>query len=119
MGGNSCIPHIHILTLVLRLSFSSTRSIKVNKVKNMKKFTLMFALVAALTLGVKINASAQATRHAVIVEIGTGTWCQYCPGAALGADDLHASASRVGIVEHHDSDPYETAEARMPSCAKR
>ena len=28
-------------------------------------------------------------RDHVIVEIGTGTWCQYCPGAAMGADEMH------------------------------
>lgn len=75
----------------------------------MKKFTMMLAAVAALTLGT--DAFAQATRHSVILEIATGTWCTYCPGAALGADDLHASSASVGIVEHHDSDPYETTES--------
>jgi hypothetical protein len=76
----------------------------------MKKFTLMMVAAAALTVGTQTTASAQASRHAVILEIATGTWCQYCPGAALGADDLHASPAMIGIVEHHDSDPYSTPE---------
>jgi hypothetical protein len=71
----------------------------------------MFAMVAALVFGVQTTASAQATRHAVILEIATGTWCTYCPGAAMGADELHASSASVGVVEHHDSDPYETPES--------
>lgn len=81
------------------------------KVENMKRFTTMLALAGALTIGAQTTASAQATRHNVILEIATGTWCQYCPGAAMGADDLHASGANVGIVEHHDSDPYETPES--------
>jgi Secretion system C-terminal sorting domain/Outer membrane protein Omp28 len=78
---------------------------------DMKRFTMMLAAAATLTLGVQTNAAAQATRNAVILEIATGTWCQYCPGAALGADDMHASTASTGIVEHHDSDPYSTPDA--------
>ncbi len=46
------------------------------------------------------------SRDMVIVEIGTGTWCQYCPGAALGADDLVTNGCSVGVVENHNGDPY-------------
>lgn len=68
----------------------------------MKKFTL---LVASLIL-VAIVANAQVERNMVTVEIGTGTWCQYCPGAALGADDLVANGKRVAIIENHNGDSY-------------
>lgn len=51
---------------------------------------------------------AQAQRHDVILEVATGTWCQYCPGAALGADELFASGASVGVVEHHNGDAYTT-----------
>lgn len=44
----------------------------------------------------------------VLLEIGTGGWCQYCPGAAMGADDLHAGGYNVAIVENHNGDPYAT-----------
>ena len=50
-------------------------------------------------------------RDMVIVEIGTGTWCQYCPGAAMGADELHENGHDVGIVEYHGGDDYETTES--------
>lgn len=53
----------------------------------------------------------QVARDKVIVEIGTGTWCYYCPGSALGADDLIANGKEVAIIEHHGpagSDPYAT-----------
>lgn len=67
----------------------------------MKKFTLVFSfLIAVLVL------NAQVERNLVAVEIGTGTWCTYCPGAALGADDLVANGKRVAIIENHNGDSY-------------
>lgn len=54
-------------------------------------------------------------RNLVVVEIATGTWCVYCPGSALAADDMHANGDPVAIIEHHGggngSDPYETPES--------
>ncbi len=68
----------------------------------MKKFTLLFASFVLITL----FAQAQVERNMVAVEIGTGTWCQYCPGAALGADDLVSNGKRVAIIENHNGDIY-------------
>lgn len=45
-------------------------------------------------------------RNKVVVEIGTGTWCQFCPGAAMGADDLIANNHPVAIIENHNGDAY-------------
>ena len=42
----------------------------------------------------------------VLLEIGTGTWCQYCPGAAMGADDLVENGQQVAVVENHNGDTY-------------
>ncbi|MBM4399346.1 MAG: Omp28-related outer membrane protein [Candidatus Cloacimonetes bacterium] len=54
-----------------------------------------------------IIASLQAVpRDMVVVEIGTGTWCQYCPGAAMGADDLVSNRHRAAILENHNGDNY-------------
>ena len=47
----------------------------------------------------------------VIVEIATGTWCYYCPGAAMGADDLMENGHRVGVINYHNGDAYETGES--------
>jgi hypothetical protein len=46
-------------------------------------------------------------RTKVLYEIATGTWCQYCPGAAKGADDLVANGHDVAIIEYHSGDEYE------------
>jgi PKD repeat protein len=43
------------------------------------------------------------TRQKVLLEIGTGTWCQYCPGAAMGADDLVTNGQSVAVVENHNN----------------
>ena len=46
-----------------------------------------------------------------IVEIGTGTWCNFCAGSAIGADDLMGNGHRVGIINYHSNDPYDTNES--------
>lgn len=48
-------------------------------------------------------------RDKVVVEIGTGTWCPFCPGAAMGADDLVANGHEVAIIENHNGDAYTNA----------
>ncbi|MBK7213818.1 MAG: T9SS type A sorting domain-containing protein [Bacteroidales bacterium] len=68
----------------------------------MKKSTLLLSVL--LFVGLLVNA--QVERNMVAVEIGTGTWCTYCPGAALGADDLVANGMRVAIIENHNGDTY-------------
>jgi len=42
----------------------------------------------------------------VLLEIGTGTWCTYCPGAAMGADDLVENGHSVAVVEYHNGDNF-------------
>jgi hypothetical protein len=53
-----------------------------------------------------IGQSQQVPRDKVVLEIGTGTWCQYCPGAANGADDLIENGKQVAVVENHNGDSY-------------
>ena len=67
-------------------------------------------LIVCLLSVIALDAQ-QIDRDKVVVEIGTGTWCYYCPGAALGADDLIANGKQVAVVENHGpigSDPYAT-----------
>jgi len=66
----------------------------------MKK-TLLICLLSAL-----LSLSFALPRNLVVIEIGTGTWCQYCPGAAMGADDLIANGQPVAIIENHNGDNY-------------
>ncbi len=46
-------------------------------------------------------------KQSVLLEIGTGTWCTYCPGAAMGADDLVTNGQNVAVVENHNGDNYD------------
>ena len=68
----------------------------------MKKFLFVFSLVIATV----IVFGQQVDRNKVILEIGTGTWCTYCPGAAMGADDLVANGHPVAVIEYHNGDPF-------------
>ncbi|HNQ43209.1 MAG TPA: hypothetical protein PKI59_02215, partial [Candidatus Cloacimonadota bacterium] len=48
----------------------------------------------------------------VLLEIATGTWCQYCPGAAMAADQFVNFGYNVAVIENHQgsgstSDPFE------------
>lgn len=67
----------------------------------MKKITLLF-----LCLLPAVAMFSQVTRDKVIVEVGTGTWCTYCPGAAMGVDDLIEEGWPVAAVENHNGDPF-------------
>lgn len=50
-------------------------------------------------------------REKVLLEIGTGTWCVYCPGSAMGADDLIENGKEVAVIEYHGGDNYETSQS--------
>lgn len=50
----------------------------------------------------------------VVLEIGTGTWCVYCPGAAMGAHDLIENGYNVSVIKYHSGDSYE-----IPASASR
>jgi hypothetical protein len=69
----------------------------------MKKSLLLFISFSLIAL---FSVAQQVPRDKVVVEIGTGTWCQYCPGAAMGADDLIANGYEVAIIEYHNGDDY-------------
>ncbi len=47
-------------------------------------------------------------KQMVILEIGTGGWCPYCPGAAMAADDFIDLDYNVAVIENHNGDPYAT-----------
>jgi hypothetical protein len=68
----------------------------------MKRSVLFSLFVMAITLVVAQNVP----REMVALEIGTGTWCQYCPGAAMGADDLLENGCKVAVAENHNGDAF-------------
>jgi len=68
----------------------------------MKKTVLFLTFMVAAI----IIVAQSVPRTMVVMEVGTGTWCQYCPGAAMGADDLLANGKLVAVVENHNGDVY-------------
>jgi PKD repeat protein len=68
----------------------------------MKRTLLSIIAVLATVL-----VFAQAVpRNMVVLEIGTGTWCTYCPGAANAADQLISEGKSVAVIEDHNGDTY-------------
>jgi hypothetical protein len=84
------------------LNFTVMNSIRYTRLAFLTFIT--FLAIASLP----IRAHAQAQRNDVILEIATGNWCYYCPGSAMGAEELAADGAEVGIVEHHFGDIFET-----------
>lgn len=46
------------------------------------------------------------SKQNVMMETGTGTWCNYCPGAAMGADNLISHGDSVAVIENHTQDIF-------------
>jgi PKD repeat protein len=72
----------------------------------MKKIISLAILL--LTLSISTSFAEQVERDMVVLEIFTATWCGYCPGAAMGAEDLITNGCDVAIIEYHSStsDPF-------------
>ncbi len=68
----------------------------------MKK--VLLSIIA--TVFVLYSSAQMVERQMVVVEIATGTWCGWCPGAAVGADDLIAAGCDVAIIKNQNGDPY-------------
>lgn len=60
---------------------------------------------------IEVEIAGGTDRELVLVEIGTGAWCQYCPGAAMGADDLVEEGHPVAVIEYHNGDEFETVQS--------
>ncbi len=48
-------------------------------------------------------------RMMVLIEKGTGTWCTWCPSAAVGANQLLENGKFVALVSNHNGDQYANA----------
>lgn len=72
-----------------------------------KLLTIAGALVMLLVVAVDLYAS----QRVVVAEDFTGTWCQYCPAAANGLEQLHDEArDSLLVLAYHYGDPYQTTE---------
>jgi hypothetical protein len=60
---------------------------------------------------VDVEIAGGTARTRVLLEIATGTWCFYCPGSAMGADDMVEADLDVAVIEYHNGDPYATVQS--------
>jgi hypothetical protein len=65
---------------------------------------ILFTIVCVLALSQVFSQGT--SRFMVAVEDGTGTWCTYCPGAAMGCDDLLANGKYVAVIANHNGDIF-------------
>jgi len=64
--------------------------------------------VLVVLLGLVVVMAA--AERVVVLEIGTGTWCPYCPAAARGAETLaHNHPGELLVVEYHYGDAFSNA----------
>jgi hypothetical protein len=74
----------------------------------MKKLVAILFLVNIFLFS---GFAQQVPRNLVVLEIGTGTWCQFCPAAANGADDLLANGYDVAVIKYHSGDDFQTPQS--------
>jgi len=65
----------------------------------------IFAFVVVIQFFI-ISFSQQIPKKYVLVEFATGTWCPFCPGASMGAQDLVNNGHNVAIIKYHGGDPF-------------
>ncbi|RLD56029.1 MAG: hypothetical protein DRJ05_11960 [Bacteroidetes bacterium] len=76
----------------------------------MKKLVIItLLLMYSLTSIGQIKSTRNTTetdRNFVVLEIGTGTWCSLCQGAAMGVEDMIQEGLDVAVIEYHYDDDY-------------
>ena len=72
----------------------------------MKKTLLVIFIMISL-----ITILSGVQRNRALVEIATGTWCYYCPGAALAAEQLEENNIQAAMVEYHTGDTFSTTDS--------
>ena len=85
------------------------------------KLGIILGITAMILLvGILSNSSAHSNIKAndvlfpktSLAEVGTGTWCTYCPGAEGALNKLanEMSLNQLAIVEYHDDDSYSSVD---------
>jgi hypothetical protein len=72
----------------------------------MKKHLQKILTTAVVFLVPYLLSAQPVARDMVVMEIATGCWCYYCPGAAMGAEDLLINGCKVAVCENHNGDPF-------------
>ncbi|MBI9035263.1 MAG: T9SS type A sorting domain-containing protein [Bacteroidales bacterium] len=76
--------------------------------RRIKNKALILSLIVLMAQSIVF---AQVERNLVIFEIGTGTWCYNCQGAAWGAEDMLEMGHNIAVIEYHYDDEYQNEES--------
>jgi thiol-disulfide isomerase/thioredoxin len=69
----------------------------------MKRTVLLLSSVFIFTA---FLVAQQVPRNLVVIEVGTGTWCPYCPAASNGTDELLENGYSVVVIKYHSGDAF-------------
>jgi PKD repeat protein len=98
---NKNIPILIYTYVVQTIIFVFLRLKSINIIAMKKSYIFFVFVLMSITL-----FSQQVPRQMVVLEIGTGTWCQFCPGASMGASDLLSNGHNVAVVKYHSGDSF-------------
>ncbi|MEM7660400.1 MAG: hypothetical protein AAF399_30130, partial [Bacteroidota bacterium] len=77
----------------------------------MMKKILPLLLLPFLLGASHVKGQVEINRSNVLIEVFTGTWCVFCPGAALASEDMISNGHEAVILKHHIGDNYENSSA--------
>ncbi|MCX7953802.1 MAG: hypothetical protein N3A01_01275 [Bacteroidales bacterium] len=60
-----------------------------------------------------ITVPGGVTRNLALFEIGTATWCTYCPSAAMAENTMTSNNDPVAIINYHVSDNYSNSDGNI------
>ncbi|MEL6593335.1 MAG: Omp28-related outer membrane protein, partial [Bacteroidota bacterium] len=72
----------------------------------------LLSVLVGLLLSLPTFAQTNVQRNLVVVESSTGTWCVFCPGSALGTEEMSCNADKVAILKYHGFDAYENTDSQ-------
>jgi thiol-disulfide isomerase/thioredoxin len=87
------------------ITFTDENVYPQNYTYTVRAFYADLGLSSPISTELAVNGGV--ARKTVLFEIGTGTWCTYCPGAARGVDQLVEEGKNVSVIEYHYDDDYQ------------
>ncbi|MCE1165634.1 MAG: Omp28-related outer membrane protein [Bacteroidetes bacterium] len=76
----------------------------------MKKLLLVLAVLSVFAFPLSLRSVAQTDSNNVLLEVCTGTWCQYCPCGHVVVEQVLSYFPNTLVLEYHGgstSDPFE------------
>lgn len=77
--------------------------------KTMIQKTTIILVFLCFSLSMSYAQKKYIPKNMVLIEVGTATWCVYCPGVAMAVDQMNTEGLDVAVIENHGNDEYETS----------